>query len=185
MNKESIIKLIKTARIKKGLTQTELANLLGVMPATINNWEAGRSYPRFTLLYRAFDILDIKQDLSEEGPVIEIKTAPLTITNLGENLKTARKLFGITQSELADVLDVKQSTVAAWEGNRAEPPIESIKKICNTFDISACELLGLVCYEENSHLYELIKMYSNLNAVGQKKLYQEAEDLLELSKYKK
>ena len=188
MNKQKIGITIKDARIKIGLNQTELANILKVRPSTISNWESGRVLPSVEKIQTISSVLGITFELGgkEETPfkrkkIIEVEK-PLS---LGECLKIARKVSSITQKELADEIGVTQGAIGSWERGETEPSLDKIKALCNFFDISACEFIGLVHYQEDSNLYELIKMYTLLNKDGQRKLYSEAEDLLELGKYKK
>ena len=51
--------LIKSARIKKGLTQQQLADVVFVTRQTISKWELGKSVPdeaSLSLLYQRLDI---------------------------------------------------------------------------------------------------------------------------------
>ncbi len=54
-----ISEILKEARKKKGLTQAELANKLGVTDRAISNWENGKRLPDYTLIYKLCDKLDI------------------------------------------------------------------------------------------------------------------------------
>lgn len=54
-----ISEIIKEARIKKGMTQQELANYVYVTRQTISKWELGKSVPdeaSLTLIYKCLDI---------------------------------------------------------------------------------------------------------------------------------
>ena len=54
-----ISEIIKEARIKKGMTQQELANCVYVTRQTISKWELGKSVPdepSLSLLYKCLDI---------------------------------------------------------------------------------------------------------------------------------
>ena len=56
-----ISEIIKEARIKKGMTQQELANCVYVTRQTISKWELGKSVPdeaSLSLLYQCLDIDD-------------------------------------------------------------------------------------------------------------------------------
>lgn len=55
-------KVIRTYRKKKGLTQEEMANRLGVTTPAVNKWENGVSYPDIMLLAPIARLLDISLD---------------------------------------------------------------------------------------------------------------------------
>lgn len=49
---------LKERREKVGLTQMELANILGITKGAIGNYETGFSSPKADILYKLFDALD-------------------------------------------------------------------------------------------------------------------------------
>mgnify|MGYP002519172565 FL=1 len=59
MNQEKIGKFILTCRKEKKLTQTELAEKLGVTDKSISNWENGRNMPDLSLFKPLCEILNI------------------------------------------------------------------------------------------------------------------------------
>jgi len=59
-----------------------------------------------------------------------------------KRLKLARKSAGYTQSQLADILYVSQSSVTAWEGGTRDPGTEMIAKLAEVLHVSAGWLLG-------------------------------------------
>ena len=63
MESEKIGKLIKEARIKKGYTQKEIADLLGLTDKAVSKWECGRSFPDITLIESISRELDISVNL--------------------------------------------------------------------------------------------------------------------------
>ena len=64
---------LKESRIKKNLTQQELADKLGVTDRAISNWENNKRLPDYTLIYNLCNELDISiNDLFlESDKVIE------------------------------------------------------------------------------------------------------------------
>ena len=52
--------LIKSARIEKGLTQQQLADVVFVTRQTISKWELGKSVPDQASLILLYQYLDIK-----------------------------------------------------------------------------------------------------------------------------
>jgi transcriptional regulator with XRE-family HTH domain len=62
-------------------------------------------------------------------------------SNAGKNLKYLRKLRGLTQEEFATKLNIKRSLLGAYEEERAEPRIDVLELVSDTFNISLDELL--------------------------------------------
>jgi transcriptional regulator with XRE-family HTH domain len=59
----------------------------------------------------------------------------------GKNLKYLRKLRGMTQEEFANKLKIKRSLLGAYEEERAEPRLEVLELVSETFKLSLDELL--------------------------------------------
>ncbi|MDG4969493.1 helix-turn-helix domain-containing protein [Lactococcus lactis] len=59
-----------------------------------------------------------------------------------EQLKTLRKINGLTQKELAEKLKIKQNSYSDWENGKSEPNIEMLVRIADYFDVSIDYLLG-------------------------------------------
>ena len=67
MNQEKIGKFIAECRKSKKLTQSDLAEKLGVTNKSISNWENGRSMPDLSLFKPLCELLDISiNDIGEE-----------------------------------------------------------------------------------------------------------------------
>ena len=62
--------------------------------------------------------------------------------SFGEKLKELRIEKGLSQKELADLVDTSQSAIFYWENNQQEPKISSLKKLCLFFNVSADYLIG-------------------------------------------
>ena len=60
-----------------------------------------------------------------------------------ENLKTAREKKNMTQKEVADSIGVAKSTYSLYESGNRETNVQTIKKIADTLNVSADDLLGL------------------------------------------
>ena len=50
---------LKVARVKKGLTQKQLAELVGVSSSTINRIETGNQIPKVDILLKLAEILEV------------------------------------------------------------------------------------------------------------------------------
>ena len=53
---------LKELRLKKGLTQTELGEKVGVKQSTFTNWENGKREPSFENLVKLADLLEVSLD---------------------------------------------------------------------------------------------------------------------------
>ena len=62
---------------------------------------------------------------------------------LGDKLYELRKKKGLTQEDLALLLDVSDKAVSKWENGTAKPTIINLKKISEIFDVSLDELITL------------------------------------------
>nr|MCR5116845.1 helix-turn-helix domain-containing protein [Lachnospiraceae bacterium] len=59
MDKEKTGQMIKEARTKKGYTQSELGDILGVSNKAVSRWEKGESFPDVGVLENLSVTLDI------------------------------------------------------------------------------------------------------------------------------
>lgn len=86
MDKQKTGELIKNARIKKGYTQVELGDLLGVTNKAISRWEKGESFPDISVIEELSRVLDIRiQDI-----VIGDVTEPDSETAVTEVVRAAK-----------------------------------------------------------------------------------------------
>lgn len=60
-----------------------------------------------------------------------------------DRLRELRKQNNVLQSELAKTLNIRNTTVSAWENGVSEPEFETLIKIANYFNVSTDFLLGL------------------------------------------
>ena len=58
------------------------------------------------------------------------------------SLSYFRKKKGLTQSDLADLVSVAQSSLARYENGTMRPTLEVVKKIANVLEVSVDELLN-------------------------------------------
>lgn len=63
--------------------------------------------------------------------------------NLGENFKNIRKQCGLSQQEVADKLQIKQSSVSDWENDVSRPDYEKLIALSELYDVTLYELLGI------------------------------------------
>ncbi len=63
--------------------------------------------------------------------------------SFNEILREVRRECKMTQKDVYLKLQVSPNCYASWEQGRTQPDIESIKKLCAIFDVSADYLLGI------------------------------------------
>lgn len=61
----------------------------------------------------------------------------------GENFKNIRKQCGLSQQEVADKLQIKQSSVSDWENDVSRPDYEKLIALAELYDVTLYELLGI------------------------------------------
>ena len=59
-----------------------------------------------------------------------------------KNLKDARKQSGLTQKQVANILNVVESCYANWEQGRTEPNVDMLRKLGKIFNISLDDLIN-------------------------------------------
>ena len=123
---------LKALRKKAGLTQEELADVLGISYMTVRRWEAGKASPRV-------------EDIPSIAQALGVPEADLLDTNasipFGANLKALRRKAGLTQSQLADKIGVSLLTLFRWEKDERQPRMSEIKALAKALGVSEAELL--------------------------------------------
>ena len=72
------------------------------------------------------------------------------MTNYGTKIAELRAANKMTQAELGAMLNVTSQAVSKWENGLSEPDIESIRKICEIFNITFDEFFGVESKSEES-----------------------------------
>ncbi len=62
-------------------------------------------------------------------------------SSFGQRLRAFRKNAGLTQEDLADILNLSYMTVRRWESGKSNPRIEEVKKIAEALHVSENDLL--------------------------------------------
>ena len=78
--------------------------------------------------------------------------------NLGEMISSLRKEKGMTQSELAEKMNVTDKAVSKWERNLACPDVNSIPKLAEILGITVEELLNAQTKKENNRIDEIVNI---------------------------
>ena len=180
---------LKDLRKLKSITQSDLALAVGVQREIISNWENGKRKPTEPQLARLRSFFGCDEIcLVSNKEEIDIYSADaeesFDAKKFGAVLQRVRKQNGLTTTEMAERLHLSRSTLSQWETGRHAPPIDVFKEICVVLNISACELLGLIPYEDNSLAFDLLLAFSRLNRDGKEESYKRVLELLEISRYR-
>lgn len=91
--------------------------------------------------------------------------------NISNNIVFYRKKLGLTQSQLAEKIGVKTTSVSSWERGANSPDIETLYMICRLFHVSLDEMYGVNTEdskEDNAPYDKLITVYTrNRNHLSQ------------------
>ena len=103
-----------------------------------------------------------------------------------ERIKQLRKKKGLSQSELAELIGVKNNTVSTWERGTRKPDFEALNLLSDYFEVSFEYILGSSDKEEArvkptqeeldslalsalaDELYDNVKKYCRLSTKSQK-----------------
>lgn len=103
--KNHISSVIKSIRIARGLTQEQLAELVGKSPAYIGMLEQGRAKPSYDVMEKIINEFDVDANLffSNEGSAPKRICADilLTIQNMPPDMQEHLKLFNYVINQFA------------------------------------------------------------------------------------
>ena len=117
---------LRKKRLDLKLLQKDAALILGVEAATIWNWENNYSSPKLHHIPRIIKFLGY----------VPLNTHAKT---LGERIVNYRRLSGMTQKELANLLGVDPTTLARWERNESRPLRKPLQRLVTFFSSFGAE----------------------------------------------
>lgn len=127
-------KRIKAIRESRGLTQNDVAEILGVSTAAISQYENGNWSMRLSTLNKLADALRV--------PVAEIlgtdsaEQSEISLA-IGQRIKTERKKAGMTQKELAEKAGLAVGTIQQYERGLRRPNYDALNKLKVAFGMPA------------------------------------------------
>ena len=85
---------------------------------------------------------------------------------VGEKLLDLRKKKGLSQEEVANLLNVSRQTISKWETEQSTPDFDKIIPICNLYEIDANELLTGVTNEKSNLEEKTTKKNNNAKNIA-------------------
>ncbi len=107
---------------------------------------------------------------------------------VGHVIAKLREKKGISQKELANILNVSAGAVALWEVNKRCPSLESLVNIADFFNVSMDEFfvndrknlnyIPLEIKHSSKQGLKLLELFESMNEEGQDILYGKARELI-------
>jgi len=132
---------LKQLRHKNNLSQKKLAHLAGIDPSTLCRLEQGHRKPTPRMVRKLARALE--QPLEELLARAEMQQIPESLPVFAERLHRLRRQAGLSQEQLAQVLECQKSVLAGCESGRKPPGYLLSLKIARYFNVSLDYLFGL------------------------------------------
>lgn len=158
---------LKQARLKKELTQENVANILNVSRTTISNWEIGRSYPDLESVVALSDLYNISLDeilREDEDMVKKLSNDSKVLSKLIKISRIVCVLFvvlflGITLTNTKENIDKKRDYYWMNEGMEIRKELSTIIKNKDINDIDSYKTDVEQLIESKNILF--LRFYSN------------------------
>lgn len=135
-------------RTKQGLSQQQLADILGYTAQAISNFERGRAYPDLSIWgkYAGALDLDLTSFLFAKNEKNNDFCATLKFDHIkfANNLKYLRKKNNLIQRDLAKMVEVNNKTIASWEKSKSFPSLDAFIRLCRLYQLQPDELYFVI-----------------------------------------
>lgn len=140
-------------RNEKGLSQKELAEIIGISKTSMANYETGTRKVSLTMLRTFADFFDISINelIGAEQPADDGLTK--TIAN---NLRACRAEKDLTREEMSAELGISVEDLKQYERGGGDMPLQVIVQLAKFFNTSLDKLVGLT-FGENENKYTLVQ----------------------------
>ena len=82
---------------------------------------------------------------------------------IGENIRRLRQDKGMTQEQLAELMNVSCAAVSKWESSNTYPDITTLIPLARVFNVSIDELMGYASAREEAEIEEILGKYWQLH----------------------
>ena len=132
---------LKELRKASGVTQTALADALGVHPQTVSKWERGVSEPDISQLGDLAAALGVPLETLLGLPEAEqTYTGAFRAESLGRAVSALRAARGESQERLAAAVNVSPDAVSRWERGVTCPDVQALAALAAHFSVPVSEL---------------------------------------------
>ncbi|HEM9532901.1 TPA: helix-turn-helix transcriptional regulator [Streptococcus agalactiae] len=137
---------LREERKKRGFTQQEVADKIGINRGSYSNWENGKREPTLDNIIKLANILDVTVDYLLGRSDNFSNTIVLSKNNMksfSKRLKELRLEKNQTQRQLADELGVNRVNVTRWEKGNTEPSFSKLIELSKLLNTTPNYLLGV------------------------------------------
>ena len=181
---------LRQARKRQGLTQEELGKKSGLSTYTIQRYEYGRLNPKKDTVAKLAAALNLGYNYTKSGEpyfytfadtvpsreyegvedfnqeqcrnAIENALEDVTLSMIGEKIKTVRLQKGVSQAALAKCLGVSAAMIYQYEVGKKKPKVETLSKIAGALGVDL-----KVFYDDLPQKTMELKRYENIALVNE------------------
>ena len=121
-------KKIELLREDGGMSQGELAKVLGVTRQTVSKWEADVCRPKANVLQALCGLFGV--DMSY---FTGVEVSPQQIGTLGEFIRKLRRRAKLSQEQFAERMGVSRQMISLWETDEVKPRAGMLQKLGECF----------------------------------------------------
>lgn len=125
---------VSLAMGKKGLNQSQLAEKIGIRPASVSRILSGEIRPSWETLEKISSTLDLSIDDLSEKSVPTMK--------FGNRIRAARTAADISQVKLAEMTGISQAAISMYESDEMEISASRLVAIAKALRLSLTDLTG-------------------------------------------
>lgn len=136
-----MIQNLRKLRISKGLSQQQLADVMGISQQSINKYENHNVEPDISALIKIADYFETTIDYLVGHDSILEQTAS-DFKQGGQTIQRIRKERGMTQEKLAELTGVASNSISRIERGVLIPALPTLIDICNALSTGADSILA-------------------------------------------
>ena len=126
---------IKLIRQERGLTQAELAEMVGTSEAAISRYESCNRVPNLNTFFKLASSLGVTPKELYEGEIdIHAETT-------AQKIRSLRIRGNMTQADLANKLGISAALVQQYESGNRNPKLETLQALAKGLGVSIVVLL--------------------------------------------
>lgn len=126
MKNDSIAARIKKMRESAGLTQAQLAKMVGTTSQNISQYERGIRKPKIETLRKIAEALECSP--------AELDNSLASPMSVGDNIRYWRKYEGMTQQDLAERIGIEAKIIQKYEAGELKPKKKVLQNVAEVFD---------------------------------------------------